>query len=126
MVGEFERTLSSVGDRNYELNDLLSTAAHLTAASIHQAISSLPERVDEVIASGGGVHNKTIMGSLRALVDKDTRIKPIEHEQGLSEAKEAIAFALLGAATLDGVPSNVPSVTGAKRAVVLGSITPKP
>ena len=43
-----------------------------------------------------------------------------------SEAKEAIAFALLGAATLDGLPSNVPSVTGAKRAVVLGSITPKP
>jgi anhydro-N-acetylmuramic acid kinase len=43
-----------------------------------------------------------------------------------SEAKEAVAFALLGAATLDGVPSNVPSVTGATRAVLLGSITPKP
>jgi anhydro-N-acetylmuramic acid kinase len=42
------------------------------------------------------------------------------------DAKEALAFALLAAATLDGVPSNVPSVTGAKRAVVLGSITPKP
>jgi anhydro-N-acetylmuramic acid kinase len=48
-------------------------------------------------------------------------------EQGVpSEAKEAIAFALLAAATLDGLPSNVPSVTGARRAVVLGSITPKP
>jgi len=43
-----------------------------------------------------------------------------------SEAKEAIAFALLGAATFDGVPSNVASATGARRAVVLGSITPKP
>jgi anhydro-N-acetylmuramic acid kinase len=43
-----------------------------------------------------------------------------------SEAKEAVAFALLGAATLDGVLSNIPSATGAKRAVVLGSITPKP
>ena len=43
-----------------------------------------------------------------------------------SEAKEAVAFALLGAATLDGVPSNVPSVTGARRGVVLGSITPRP
>ena len=42
------------------------------------------------------------------------------------DAKEAVAFALLGEATLDGVPSNVPSVTGARRAVVLGSITPKP
>jgi anhydro-N-acetylmuramic acid kinase len=43
-----------------------------------------------------------------------------------ADAKEALAFALLAAATLDGEPSNVPSVTGAKRAVVLGSITPKP
>jgi anhydro-N-acetylmuramic acid kinase len=42
------------------------------------------------------------------------------------EAKEAMAFALLGAATLRGMPSNVPSATGAGRAVVLGSITPKP
>jgi anhydro-N-acetylmuramic acid kinase len=42
------------------------------------------------------------------------------------QAKEAIAFALLGAATLDGIPTNVPSCTGASRPVVLGSITPKP
>jgi len=41
-------------------------------------------------------------------------------------AKEAIAFALLGAATLDRIPSNVPSATGAKWAVVQGSLTPKP
>jgi anhydro-N-acetylmuramic acid kinase len=42
------------------------------------------------------------------------------------QAKEAIAFALLAAATLDGQPSNVPSATGARRPVVLGSITPAP
>jgi anhydro-N-acetylmuramic acid kinase len=44
-------------------------------------------------------------------------------ELGLpSQAKEAVAFALLGAATLDGFPSNVPSVTGAKKRVVLGVV----
>jgi anhydro-N-acetylmuramic acid kinase len=48
-------------------------------------------------------------------------------ESGIpSEAKEALAFALLAAATLDGFPSNIPSCTGAKRQVLLGSITPKP
>ena len=40
------------------------------------------------------------------------------------EAREAMAFALLAAATLDGQPSNVPSVTGAARPTILGSITP--
>jgi anhydro-N-acetylmuramic acid kinase len=43
-----------------------------------------------------------------------------------SAAKEAIAFALLGAATLDGFPSNIPGATGARARVVLGSITPAP
>jgi anhydro-N-acetylmuramic acid kinase len=43
-----------------------------------------------------------------------------------SAAKEAVAFALLGAATLDGEPANVPSCTGARCAVILGSITPSP
>jgi anhydro-N-acetylmuramic acid kinase len=48
-------------------------------------------------------------------------------ELGLpAEAREAVAFALLGAATLDGLASNVPSATGARRAVALGSITPRP
>jgi anhydro-N-acetylmuramic acid kinase len=42
------------------------------------------------------------------------------------DAKEAIAFALLSAATLDRVPANVPAATGAKQRVILGSITPKP
>jgi len=43
-----------------------------------------------------------------------------------SESREAIAFALLGAASLDGVPANVRSATGATRSVVLGSVTPRP
>ena len=34
--------------------------------------------------------------------------------------REALAFALIGDATLRGEPANVPSVTGARRAVVLG------
>ncbi len=100
------------------LDDLLATAAEVTARSIQSAIR--PD--DEVIASGGGVRNGRIMRLL-----KGGRSLRVTDDLGVPfEAKEAVAFALLGAATLDGEPSNVPSVTGASRRAVLGSITPKP
>jgi anhydro-N-acetylmuramic acid kinase len=81
--------------------------------------------VDELIVSGGGVHNPQIMERLKRQVP-DAKVMASAELGVDSDAKEAIAFALLGAATLDGVPSNVPSCTGAKRRVILGSVTPKP
>ena len=113
----------------HELNDLLATAAYLTASSIASAISALSgTRNDELelVVSGGGVHNKAIMGWIRSMLGEGSRIRPSGDLLIPGEAKEAVAFALLGAATLDGLPSNVPSATGARRPVVLGSITPKP
>ena len=80
---------------------------------------------DEVIVSGGGTKNKTLMALLRQPLG-DVPVRTIDELGIPSEAKEAVAFALLGAATLDGIPGNVPSATGARRPVVLGSITPKP
>jgi anhydro-N-acetylmuramic acid kinase len=80
-----------------------------------------------LIVSGGGTRNAAIMDRLRAAMGTRGAAVMTSDALGIaSEAKEAIAFALLAAATLDGVPSNVPSVTGASRAVILGSITPKP
>ncbi len=125
MIELFERSVAAVR-RHDPPENLLRTACALTADSILLGMRQfLPERVDEVIASGGGVRNATIMRLLRQ------RVGPIPlkttDELGMpGEAKEAVAFALLGAATLDGEPSNVPAVTGAKRKVVLGSITPRP
>ena len=81
-------------------------------------------RPDEVIVSGGGAKN-TLMEAVRrgrpGRSPDDRRPGSIRGRQ-----RKPLAFALLAAATLDGVPSNVPSATGARRAVVLGSITPKP
>ena len=80
---------------------------------------------EDLIVSGGGTRTLSIMRHLAEY--KGGSIIYTTDELGIpSDAKEAIAFALLAAATLDGEPSNVPSVTGAKRAVVLGSITPRP
>ncbi|HLL88488.1 MAG TPA: anhydro-N-acetylmuramic acid kinase, partial [Tepidisphaeraceae bacterium] len=66
-----------------------------------------------------------IMAHLRAAAG-GTRVVTSDELNVPTEAREAIAFALLAAATLDWVPANVPNVTGAVRAVVLGSVTPKP
>jgi anhydro-N-acetylmuramic acid kinase len=108
------------------IEDRLKTACQLTAMSIADAIKrSCDPLPDELIASGGGVHNATLMQLLREAIG-NVPVMTIDELGIASEAKEAVAFALLGAATLDGEPSNVPSATGARRAVVLGSITPKP
>lgn len=123
MVQIFEKAMGA-GQHHYY--DLLATAAHLTAATIARAIAAniAAGATIELFASGGGVHNKTIMSGLNSQIPFAPRIRSTSELQIPPEAKEAIAFALIGAATLDDVPANVPSCTGAKRAVVLGSITP--
>jgi anhydro-N-acetylmuramic acid kinase len=107
--------------------DELASAAKIVAMSIIDALDNSAGRRlpwDELFVSGGGAHNAAIMKYLRAAADGGRTVNTSEVLGVSAESKEAIAFALLGAATLDGVASNVPSVTGAKRAVVLGSVTP--
>jgi anhydro-N-acetylmuramic acid kinase len=106
---------------------LLATAMVITTSSITLAIHPLKPRPDEVIVSGGGARNHMLRLSLGEMLARMKIGLVTTDELGVnSAAKEAMAFALLGAATLDGAPSNVPSATGAKRRVVLGSITPAP
>ncbi len=126
MITAFEETLAVYPKESPEINDLLATASRITASTIYHGIRRLPGPVDELIVSGGGTLNKAIMGWLKSLLSDEATIKIIDDLNVVAAAKEALAFALLGAATLNGVPSNLPSVTGAGRAVVLGSITPKP
>jgi anhydro-N-acetylmuramic acid kinase len=124
MIGVFQEAIG--GQSGYSRNDLLRTACELSARTIANAVRQLgPPAAEELIVSGGGVHNAVLMNLLRQepggvdILTTDDLGVP-------SAAKEAIAFALLGAATLDGEAGNVPSCTGAKQAVVLGSITPAP
>lgn len=107
------------------LDDLLATAACFTADSVAAAIRGLGapfDVVDRVIVSGGGVWNQAIMARLRE------QLAPIPVEtsgdHGLpADAKEAVAFALLARETLLGRPGNLPQVTGARKAAILGQIT---
>jgi anhydro-N-acetylmuramic acid kinase len=124
MIEQFETVRAT---RNASFLERVSTATLLTAASIQLAIMRfLPGKPQEIIVSGGGTRNWVLMEHLRRWEWFGGDVKTTDELGIPSEAKEAVAFALLGAATMDGEPSNVPSVTGAKRAVVLGSITPKP
>ncbi len=108
------------------LTVLIATATALTAASIASAIAGFvcPRmRVDELIVSGGGARNPAIMAQLAALLPGIA--VATSSDFGInSDAKEAIAFAVLARETWRRRPSNLPSATGARRAVVLGTVTP--
>lgn len=105
--------------------DLIATVTALTATSIAQAYRHFVfphTKVEEVIVSGGGAHNQTLLRMLQSQLPADVSIMTAGQFGMPDDAKEAVAFAILGHETLMGRPSNVPSVTGAKRAVPLGNI----
>ena len=104
--------------------ELIATATALTAVTIAMGVRSAasPNAPLDLIVSGGGVHNPQIMAHLLSLLPEARVASSAEY--GIDpDAKEAIAFALLAHETWRGRPSNLPSATGARRAVLLGSIT---
>jgi anhydro-N-acetylmuramic acid kinase len=77
-----------------------------------------------MILSGGGARNATLVGMLAELLAPLGIVVRFSDEFGLpSEAKEAVAFAVLAYETWNRRPSSVPSATGAKRSAVLGKIS---
>jgi anhydro-N-acetylmuramic acid kinase len=105
------------------LRDLLTTATVLTAASIAGAVHGVVKAPADLIASGGGTHNPQIMAHLAGFLPGFNISTSTDH--GINaDAKEAIAFAVLAHETWHRRPSNLPSATGAKRAEILGDITP--
>ncbi|PWU03181.1 MAG: anhydro-N-acetylmuramic acid kinase [Terriglobia bacterium] len=105
------------------LPDVIATATGLTAATIAYGIAAVSVGAADLIVSGGGVHNRQLMAEISALVPS-TKIYT-SAEFGIDpDAKEAVAFAVLACETWRRRPSNLPSATGARRAVLLGSITP--
>lgn len=103
----------------------VATAAALTAASIADfCVTHLPA-ASEVVAAGGGTHHPVLMTMLaERLGQSGMELKRFDDLFFSADAKEAVAFALLGWLTLHGQPGNVPSATGAAGARVLGTVTP--
>jgi anhydro-N-acetylmuramic acid kinase len=106
-------------------DDLVATLTAFTAKTIAQSIEKHWKgagKPEEIIVSGGGAKNKTLLYLLGAelpeiaiLSSSDFGIDP--------DFKEAIAFAYLTHQTIIGEPGNLPTATGAAREVILGSVT---
>jgi anhydro-N-acetylmuramic acid kinase len=105
------------------LGDLVATLTELTAVTVADAVTAAA--LDVLVASGGGVRNPVLMNRLGVLLP-GVRLSTTDELGVPSDQKEAVAFALVGWATLNGLPGNVPSCTGAGGERVLGSLTPAP
>jgi anhydro-N-acetylmuramic acid kinase len=123
-TGKEHFNLAYVTDRlpgDLSPEDILASLTLVTARSVAEALA--PFGVAELVVAGGGTRNPTLMSMLASLMPS-VRVRRTD-ELGVPEgAKEALLFAVIGFLTMSGLPSTVPSCTGALRPSVLGSVTP--
>ena len=106
--------------------DIIATVTALTAKTIVNAYERFifPDiEIDEVVVGGGGAYNPELMRLIRKYLPSHIELKTHENYNISNNFKEVMAFALLGYCKYYGIPSNLPSCTGAKKRVVLGKIS---
>lgn len=106
--------------------DVMATLTAYTVQTVTTAVLEFcmqHARFEEIIVSGGGALNPVLMEGLRNSFSK--LVFSTSDDYGIpSKAKEAVLMAVLADATLHGWPANVPAATGAREAVVVGSLSP--
>ncbi|GAB6281630.1 MAG: anhydro-N-acetylmuramic acid kinase AnmK [Ignavibacterium sp.] len=105
--------------------DLIATITNYTAYAIYFNYKIFIEqqtKIDELIVSGGGASNKTLMKFIQEYFGDKVKVKNANDFGISADSKEAICFAVLANETLMGNPTNIPSVTGAKAKTILGKI----
>ncbi|MDE2770752.1 MAG: anhydro-N-acetylmuramic acid kinase [Bacteroidota bacterium] len=108
--------------------DLIATATALTAVSVWRAYKAFVEpqhAINRLIVSGGGAHNQTLMDLLKDCFARNGCAVDIETSDSYGigvDSKEALCFAVLAHETANGIPTSIPSVTGADRTAVLGKL----
>lgn len=104
--------------------DIMATASAFTAVSVYQAYARFirdRHAVDVLIVAGGGRYNDFLMTKLRDSF-APIRVVPVDDYGLRADAKEALCFAVLAHETTNGVPTSMPSVTGASRPAILGKL----
>jgi anhydro-N-acetylmuramic acid kinase len=132
-VSRFIAMCRKAGGHEDRDEDVIATATALTAASIadaykHFVMGAIGRTASaspvELVAAGGGVNNDVLMEMLRGNLEPlGVKVRLMEELGVPAQAKEAVAFALLAWLSWHGLPGNIPSATGAKRASVLGKIS---
>lgn len=104
--------------------DIIATATSLTARSIADSYQRfLPEPVTEVLVSGGGAKNPTLVSMIRRTI-APLEVIPFADRFFDGEAKEAVAFALLAHLFVEHRAGNIPRATGGRGPRILGKLTP--
>lgn len=119
-----DRWLSAMEADGLSAADQIATFTAFTAHSIAQSCKAYIQprfRVEELVVSGGGAHNRTLLGILAGLLPELT-VTTAEALGISSDAKEAVAFALFANDFLFGHPNNLPAATGAARPTVMGKL----
>ncbi len=107
-------------------DDWIATATAFTAETIARSYARwlpITRRGEgfELILCGGGARNRFLVSTLKRCMPV-ARIRPIDELGIASQAKEAVSFAILALARVDGVPASLPAATGADRPAVLGGL----
>ncbi len=107
--------------------DILATVTAFTAHTIADGYKKWilsKHHLSEIIISGGGSYNSTLIKFLRQYLEPTIQIHTIDMLGISPNTKEALAFAILANETISGNSNNIPSATGAREAVIMGKIIP--
>ena len=113
--------LASLGGSTIPAADIQATLAELSARTIATSILKFAPDIDEVLVCGGGIHNADLMQRLRGYLT-GAQVSSTDLYGLHPDWVEAAAFAWLAKRRLEGKTGNLPEVTGASRAAVLGAI----
>ncbi len=105
--------------------DLIATATAFTAATVSAQIDRFVRPlmpVDDLIVGGGGARNPLLMAYLEGFLS-GVRLQSTADYGFEADAKEAVFFAVLAYERWHGRANNLPSATGARRAVSMGKLT---
>lgn len=114
--------LKNLASENLSDADIQASLCELSARTISEAVKQYAVTIDRLLVCGGGVNNIYLMEKIQQFLP-NCKVESSENYGVHPDWVEAMAFAWLARQNIQNLPGNVPSVTGAKKAVILGCVT---